>query len=328
MVAGPVPELSVVIAAFDAQDTLDEQLDALAGQDVGFAFEVLVCDNGSRDTTPDLVRRRQEHEPWLRLVDASARRGPSAARNIGAGQARGRFLAFCDADDVVGQDWLAGMHDALQDDEFVTGSWEGDRLNSGDGTAVSWMVESVYRMDFLPWLPATGAGTMGIRRAVFEEAGGFDERLATNEDTDLSWRVQLAGHRLVHHPEIVLHVRKRDGLRAIFRQAYAYGAGDRLLRHRYADVVAAYRRREDQPSGAADPVPVPRPAAGAEATAGRAARAIGTARRVLDKVAQVRSRRDLADRVQRIGHDLGFRFARTDTTVARVPVPPVLPDPS
>src|SRR5690242_355556 len=107
MVAGPVPELSVVIAAFDAQHTLGEQLDALAGQDVGFAFEVLVCDNGSRDATPALVRRRQEHEPWLRLVDASARRGPSAARNIGAGHARGRFLAFCDADDVVGQGWLA-----------------------------------------------------------------------------------------------------------------------------------------------------------------------------------------------------------------------------
>jgi GT2 family glycosyltransferase len=190
------------------------------------------------------------------------------------------------------------------------------------------MVESVYRLDFLPWLPATGAGTMGIRRTVFEEAGGFDERLATNEDTDLSWRVQLAGHRLVHHPEIVLHVRKRDGLRAIFRQAYAYGAGDRLLRHRYADVAAAYRRREDQPTGTAAPAPEQRPAAGAEATAGRAARAIGAARRVLGKVAQVRSRRDLADRVQRIGHDLGVRFARTDTTVARVPVPPVLPDPS
>ncbi|MGM7424894.1 hypothetical protein, partial [Cellulosimicrobium sp. CpK407] len=98
--------------------------------------------------------------------------------------------------------------------------------------------------------------------------------------------------------------------------------------HRYADVAAAYQRREDQSSGAAAPVPELRPAARAEATAGRAARAIGSVRRVLGKVVRVRSRRDLADRVQRVGHDLGFRFARTDPTVARVPVPPVLPDPS
>ncbi|WP_343224634.1 glycosyltransferase family 2 protein, partial [Oerskovia flava] len=76
---------------------------------------------------------------------------------------------------------------------------------------------------FLPWLPATGAGTMGIHRNVFLDASGFDEALATGEDTDLSWRVQLAGHRLEYHPEIILHVRKRDGLRAIYRQAYAYG---------------------------------------------------------------------------------------------------------
>ncbi|WP_170227329.1 glycosyltransferase [Cellulosimicrobium cellulans] len=321
-----MPDLSVVIAAFDAQDTLDEQLDALAGQDVGFAFEVLVCDNGSRDATADLVRRRQEREPWLRLVDASARRGPSAARNIGAGQARGRFLAFCDADDVVGQGWLAGMHDALQHDEFVTGSWEGDRLNSGNRASVSWTTDPIVTKPFFPWLPGTGAGTMGIRRAVFEEAGGFDESLATGEDVDLSWRVQLAGHRLVHHPEIVLHVRKRDGLRAIFRQAYAYGAGDRLLRHRYADVAAAFTAGAASPGqGRAAPAPQAAGAGTGARTGGLSASVRRVVRTVRNKLS--RGRAGLAESVWRVGEQAGYRWGRVDPAAHRVPVPATLPPP-
>src|SRR5690606_14045168 len=312
-----VPELSVVIAAFDARATLGEQLDALAAQDVDFAVEVLVCDNGSRDGTPDLVRRRQEREPWLRLVDASARRGPSAARNIGAGQARGRFLAFCDADDVVGEGWLAGMHAALRRDEFVTGSWEGERLNAGNRASVSWTTDPIVTKPFFPWLPGTGAGTMGIHRAVFEEAGGFDESLTTGEDVDLSWRVQLAGHRLVHHPEIVLHVRKRDGLRAIFRQAYAYGAGDKLLRHRYADVAAAYAAR----AASTGPQPTAPAAVGRAGSVGTVVRR--AARVVRNKLSRGRS--GLAETVWRVGERAGYRRGRVDPAEPRVPVPDSLP---
>src|SRR5690606_40380739 len=112
---------------------------------------------------------------------------------------------------------------------------------------------------------------------------------------------QLAGHRRVHHPEIVLHVRKGDGLRAIFGQAYAYGAGDKLLRHGYADVAAAFRNRDERRAAeAAAPVHALPPGADVEEPpAGRVTRALASAGRVLRKAARVRGRRDLADRVQR-----------------------------
>ena len=315
MSEGRVPELSVVIPAFDAGKTLDSQLDALAAQHVDFAVEVLVCDNGSKDATVGIVRRRQESEPWLRLVDASARRGPAAARNIGAAVARGEMLAFCDADDVVGVGWLAGMHRALGRDEFVSGSWECDLLD-GRGASVSWTNDSVYTLPYMPWLVGTGAGTMGIRRRLFEQVGGFDERLRTNEDTDLAWRVQLAGHRLVHHPEIVLHVRKRSGLLAVFRQAYAYGVGDELLRHRYADVVAAFERRVE---GSVEP-----------SASGPGSRSVATSRwravasRASRLWTRVRRRQSLlvADKVHNVGHALGERRERRrPTPVDPVPVP-------
>ncbi|MFF2834278.1 glycosyltransferase family 2 protein, partial [Cellulosimicrobium cellulans] len=185
--------------------------------------------------------------------------------------------------------------------------------------SVSWTTDPIVTKPFFPWLPGTGAGTMGIRRAVFEEAGGFDESLVTGEDVDLSWRVQLAGHRLVHHPEIVLHVRKRDGLRAVFRQAYAYGAGDRLLQHRYADVAAAFTTGAvTSGPGPADPGP-PVARAGALSVVRRVAR---TVRNKLS-----RGRAGLAETVWRVGEQAGHRWGRVDPAASRVPVPAVLPPP-
>ena len=132
---GVVPVVSVVVPAFDAESTLGEQLGALAGQVGAPVFEVLVCDNGSRDGTAGVVwsfvGRSVGSVAWsgVRLVDASVRRGPAAARNVGAGRARGEFLVFCDADDVVSPGWVAALHAGLADHDLVAGGLEWELLN-------------------------------------------------------------------------------------------------------------------------------------------------------------------------------------------------------
>ena len=129
----PVPEVSVIIPAFNAEDTLALQLGALTDQAGDFTCEILVCDNGSTDGTADLVRDWERRFPIIRLIDASARRGPAAARNIGAAAARAPRLAFCDADDLIGSGWLALMRSKLDEHEFVAELLEG--LDAGHGCA-------------------------------------------------------------------------------------------------------------------------------------------------------------------------------------------------
>jgi hypothetical protein len=118
---------------------------------------------------------------------------------------------------------------------------------------------------------------MGIRAEVFAEVGGFDESLTAAEDLDLSWRVQLAGHRLVGAPSAVVHVRKRGGVRDAVRQARAKGAGSRVVAHRFALVRDAYAQADSHARAAAaaddgasatatepkpEPTPAPPPAPG------------------------------------------------------------------
>jgi glycosyltransferase involved in cell wall biosynthesis len=300
------PRLSVVIAAYDAQDTLGAQLDALRAQRPAWPWEVLVCDNGSTDGTRALVERhRAAGMPEVRVVDASARRGPAAARNIGVAAARGRLVAFCDADDVVGDGWVAAVDRGLATHRVVAGPFEIDRLVEGSPFRVTWssQLHGLTRSGVLDGLVTAGAGNLAMHRSVFEEVDGFDEEFSTAEDDDLCLRMQLAGHPIGFEPGMLLHVRRRGGLRVVARQAFAYGRGHRLLEHRWALVAATWTA----------PGPAPRKAT-PEAPGSSGApvrRVLVQAGRTLRLAARLWRPAKLADAVWKVSWNLGYRL--TDT---------------
>lgn len=291
-------EVSVVIPAFNAEQTLGEQLAALSRQVVPFRWEILVCDNGSRDGTARVVREWQGRLPQVRLVDASARRGPGAARNTGAAEANAAWLLFCDADDVVADDWVQEMHQALQKADFVAGGRRYSLLNPKASGPADWEAP-LFTKPFLPQLPAATSSNLGVSTAVFRQVGGFDELLQTAEDIDLCWRIQLDGHPLVGRPEAIVHIRRRGNLAAVFRQAYAYGAGDRVLQRKYADVIAS----------SATLTGVKRLSSTARASAPVAVEAMpGPLRRAWRKLLRLRHPIDLTFAVDRMARRLGHRF--------------------
>jgi GT2 family glycosyltransferase len=221
------PHLSVIIPAFNAGETIAEQMAALASQRSVSDWEVIIADNGSTDSTCHVV------EGWsdtlaLRIVDASARSGPGAARNVGARAARSRLLVFIDADDVVLPGWLEAWQQLPDDFEFgtgptipFTGSWVTHRRSS-----TSTGFRPPAHMGFLSY--ALGSN-FGIRADVFAQFGGFDEELQTGEDVDLSWRLQLAGISLTYVPAAAVAKRQRTHGGQLFRQLYAYGHTDPYL---------------------------------------------------------------------------------------------------
>ncbi len=107
------------------------ELAALAGQDYDGDWELIVCDDGSRDGTLERVRQWRPRLPHARLVDRSAGngRGPGGARNAAVRLARGEFLAFCDGDDVVTPGWLSAMARGARWGDIVVGRLDHLTLN-------------------------------------------------------------------------------------------------------------------------------------------------------------------------------------------------------
>lgn len=218
------PELSVVIAVRDAAPTLPAQLDALLAQPGAGPWELVVADNGSTDGSQAIVRERAVRDDRVRLVDASAVAGPAHARNAGAAEARGAALAFCDADDVVGEHWVAAMGTALREHEFVTGPLELGRLNPEWLAGVRGSTGSTAVAVFEEVFPFASSCNLGIRAARFAQLGGFDESRTVGEDIELSLRLHRIGVPLAFVPDALVHYRLRPTLGAIFRQARSYGA--------------------------------------------------------------------------------------------------------
>jgi GT2 family glycosyltransferase len=196
-------------------------------------WEVIVADNGSVDDTRAVAEAWADRLP-LRIVDASARAGVSAARNAGARAATGDRVLFCDADDEVAPGWVALLAAGLNDHHAV-----GGRLDRRRFTEERYRRAGLVESDALtPWpgyLPFASGANCGFRSGVLTELGGFDEDLVGGgDDVELSWRVHLAGYTLGFVPEAVVHYRERTHGWAAARQFYRYGRQDPHLYRRFS----------------------------------------------------------------------------------------------
>jgi glycosyltransferase involved in cell wall biosynthesis len=236
--------VSVVIPALNGSQTLSQQLEALAGQDYPGDWEVVLADNGSDDDTIDVARRWESKVPLV-VVDASARRGISFARNAGWRAASGDLVAYTDADDAVDSGWLTALAGASPRADLLGGVYETDVLN--DPVVRAWR-------DPLPTehLPEAGrflrfavGGNLAVWAEVLQSMGGFNEdyeRGAT--DVEFSWRAQLAGFELQFIRGAIVHHRYRQRMVDLSRQFYRYGRSDAQL---YRD----FRQKGMPPEGMA-----------------------------------------------------------------------------
>jgi len=228
-------DLSVIIPAHDATGTLRAQLDALVGQSpAGIEWEVIVVDNRSDDDPAAIVSAYADAAVSVRLVEARDEAGAGHARNVGAAGASGPHLAFCDADDIVADGWVAAMNDAIARDGFVAGALDYERLNP------AWAVASRGRIqDGLPLFegafPVASSCNLGIDADLFSACGGFDNGFQGAEDAELSLRLWADGRPAAFAPDALVHYRLRTGLGALFRQSRGYARRHRELRSRLAE---------------------------------------------------------------------------------------------
>ncbi len=233
----PLPFVSVVVPAYNEAAHIAAQLRALGAQDYDGEVEILVADNGSTDGTPDVARAVAEQSlAQVRVLDAGARPGPSAARNAGWRAARGELVLFCDADDLVEPGWVRAMVDALGTAGVVGGRLEVESLN--DPLSLAWRQPPAQTA--LPrgegYLPFAMGSNMGVRADVLRTVGGFDEELdRSGEEPDLCWKAQLAGEAIAFAPDAVIRYRLRQGLRPLVRQQRNWGMGSVDLYVRFRD---------------------------------------------------------------------------------------------
>ena len=202
-----VAAISVIIPVRDAERHLAKCLGALQRSSVQPA-EVLVVDDGSLDASGDVAERF-----GARVVRLPSSRGPAAARNAGAKAAQQPVILFLDADVMVHRDTIELIEGALNDRAIgaLFGAYDDAPLEPG--------LLSQYRNLLHHYTHSTAArnawtfwaGCGAIRRELFLDCGGFDERYRqpSIEDIELGSRLSQAGVRIQVVPNIqVCHMKK------------------------------------------------------------------------------------------------------------------------
>lgn len=213
--------VSVIIPARNVADVIVSQLASLEPQ-LRDGDEIIVVDNGSTDSTAIVVQSWHARLPAVRVVRESTP-GAAAARNRGAAEAQRPFLAFCDADDVVGRAWLDAARRGLQQFDAITGPIDVDSLNDPAFAASRGRSWATRLLDVGDGVHLLHAGNMAIRRAVFDEVGRFDETRRVGEDLELSHRLAAAGASVGFDEAFLLCYRYPTTLRSLARQGWAHG---------------------------------------------------------------------------------------------------------
>lgn len=194
------PQVSVVVPAIDAAaTTIQRTLHGLAAQDLDAPYEVIVALDGPADRVGIAVRAAF---PAARVLSDPQRRGPGAARNHGAAQARAPALAFTDADCEPAPSWLRLGLEALRSSEVVQGSV----LPRPDQPRGPWDRTIIVEGE-------TGlfeTANMFVRADLFQRLGGFEDWLDTGgkpiaEDLWFGWQARRAGARIAFRREVLVH---------------------------------------------------------------------------------------------------------------------------
>lgn len=221
-----VPFVSVIIPAKNEALYLANVLVAVHTSiyECGCKCEVILVDNGSTDSTKEIARAYD-----CRIIEDSSA-SIAKLRNIGARKSSGKIIAFLDADCIVDKDWIRFCKERLLDEKIgIVGTCAIPDLANATWVEDGWykLISGVERADFPKWI---GSSNMFIRRDVFFNIGGFDERLETAEDVSFCYKMRENSFKICLEKRVsTLHLRESKTLYDLIKREIWRGKSS--LRH-------------------------------------------------------------------------------------------------
>lgn len=229
--ADPLPTFTIVIPTRDRPRELKICLESLVLLDYPRdRFDVVVVDDADKPSLAAIVSPFQDRLN-IRLLDHSRSAGPSVARNRGAANATGEFLAFTDDDCTPAEDWLRRLAARFETSpkHLIGGRVINALLENPFSTASHVILDVAYEY----YDPQQGRGhffptsNFSLAADRFRELGGFNESwpLAAAEDREFCYRWLQRGFSMTYAPEAKVYHRHPLTLDSYCRLHFRYGRG-------------------------------------------------------------------------------------------------------
>lgn len=224
-----LPLFSVVVPTYNRPQPLARCLEALTQLDYPRdRYQIVIVDDGSSTPIAETVEPFRAAAEIALITQGNA--GPAAARNAGAKQARGEYIAFTDDDCMPSSDWLRKLAVRLQSnpDAMVGGRTINALPENLYSTASQALIDYLYSY----YSTATqgvffASNNIAMARSHFLEVGGFDVSfpLAAAEDRELCDRWQQQGYLMRYDSAVAIRHAHFLSLKSFWRQHFGYGRG-------------------------------------------------------------------------------------------------------
>ena len=199
---------SVIIPYHNSHSTVFETVNSVLQQTSGH-FEIIIVDDRSDQSSREFIDQLESEIPCLHVRTAKGH-GPSAARNTGTDYAKGEFLWFLDADDILTPEAFERIQHAFECDANVGVAFGQVRITATPligGGVVTPITRNITLRSVLGENCTCTASNICVRRNAFFEIGKFDETLTHAEDQEWlaraffnnQWKIKSVPHITVHY---------------------------------------------------------------------------------------------------------------------------------
>ncbi|MCV0399624.1 MAG: glycosyltransferase family 2 protein [Nitrosarchaeum sp.] len=203
------PLVSVIIINYNGRDLLKNCFESLS-KIMYPNVEIILIDNNSSDGS---VAFTKENFPKIIVHKLDDNKGFAEPNNIGASLATGKYLLFLNNDTTVTENFITELVDVIENDETIGICQslllkpDGSIDSSGDFIDDLGVVyNSKTQVDTIREISSARGASMLIRKTLFDELGGFDEKFFVSfEDVDLGWRAWILGYRTVIVPKSIVY---------------------------------------------------------------------------------------------------------------------------
>jgi len=226
--------ISIIIPMYNAEAHIKDVLLAIFAQDYPGPVEVILVNDGSTDSSLDIIRGLTEREE-LKIIDQK-NRGAVAATNNGLNAAKHDIICSIDSDVVLEKDWLRKIVEEFDDPKVgaVQGYYKTPARVSFWARMMGYDVEARYDAIRTKYVSQVCTGNTAYRRAAIEKVGFFDPAFIYGYDNDMSYRLDHGGYKLVFRKDaLCYHFWKADFV-SYLKQQYrsAYGRLQLVRKHR------------------------------------------------------------------------------------------------
>lgn len=203
--------VSVVIPTLNEGNYLERCLISLSKQEEHDNFEVIVVDGRSSDNTVKIAER------YADKVIISRKKSPGVQRNLGAKMARGNILAFIDADTVASKYWLKSIVKTFRDRSIVCMTGPLFPLEKIKEAYLYKFTNILQKILIKINYPVIWGASCAFKTDAFRKIKGFDKKLLTSEDHDISLRIRKIGKVVFNDNMLVFTSHRRfleNGIKA------------------------------------------------------------------------------------------------------------------